>query len=398
MALAQLSPYVKRIPTENDYRLFACWCAEEMGGADPVVKLVLRGDLKTSCLKQRFGALSGAIPGAMNHAPVTQAAYVVARAEAANPDAVMGARITAHYLAVHNRARPMQRPQWLSVFGQTLERPSTDLLVGTADAVTAVESTIADVLRMFLGNPFAGSAPSLRTAEVTKLLRVPPRRSPQARVAEPLPVPRFDAVRLSKNRILLEEDNGYATEMVVLRKLGKASFRLYWRYFVDEEPPPRWFTALYSGPIRSPEEFLQELDALEGEVEGRWDFWARVDRIIGRVHVLDADFGEKVERAWAERIEAADDPRDHSIISSLIKELVSYGAGDPQNWGITRDQRVEPLVLADGLSISDLVKLSGAAMKRRQAPGSAWSPFVREWLRGMPMSRKSPAVSSPVAG
>ena len=68
-----------------------------------------------------------------------------------------------------------------------------------------------------------------------------------------------------------------------------------------------------------------------------------------------------------------------NAIPRLLEDLLAYGAGDPERWGITRCGQVAPLALADGLSLADLVRLSGAAIGPRHA-AAAWVPFVRSWL------------------
>ena len=381
-----LGPQMTRRADDRDLRLFACWCAEQIGEADPIVKLVVRGDLKPSCLERRFGRLWGTTTGPTIHGAVRRAARAMTTAYGAHPDALEAAFGAAHALAMYHGTRPFPVAQQLRIRADRIVRdPGTasenrTAMVGAGQA-TAIEQTVADAVRAFLGNPFVGTAPTATAREVGALLRIRPPVPAPAPAPRPRPaiVSRRPARGRGQNRILLTENHGWADEEVVLVRTRRHTFRLDWISYGDEEGPTRW-VGFRSGPLRSGEDFICAMEQLAEEVHGRWDLYSHFDEMVAVVYQLDDEYGQQVEQARTAKAEAEFEQGLVDSIPRLLEDLVAYGAGDPERWGITQSGFVEPLALAQGLSLAELVRASGKTVGRRTRVPDEWIPHVRRWL------------------
>ena len=387
---------VKRQPTERELRLFACWCGEHTGGADPWVKLAVRGVLKPVFFKQRSGELFGAALAGSVHGAVREVSHLRAQAYAAVDDPLEGAIGAAHSLATYLGAQPFPEPVALFVTTRKPIPGYRDPLseVGKIEldpaGAAAAEQTIADAVRHYLGNPFAGTPPTVTAAEVDHILAIAPEKP-----AAPKEAPSKQQTvairrrRTTKRRpttgrregsILLAENNDWACEEVILSRAGRRTFRVRWTYYGYDSGRREQCTPFRSGPIRSPEEFFEVMADLKVAVSDRWDLEQHFDNAVSRVRRLDLLFGKQVEAAW--RAVTAKEAEEGLLedIEFALGRVLEFGGGAPEQWGITRDLRVAPLPLEPALSLAELERRSGKAAGVDGTPPNEWMQIVREWI------------------
>ena len=388
---------VKRPPTEQELRLFACWCGEQTGGAHPWVKLALRGVLKPVFFKQLSGELFGAALAGGVHGAVRQVSHLSAQAYAAVDDPVEGAIGAARSLATYLGAQPFPEPVALSVTARKPIPGYRDQLseVGKIEldpeGTATAERTIAEAVLRYLGNPFSGTPPTVTAAEVDRILTIAPEtllapeeaRSKQQPVAtnrRPRTKP-LHGTTVRKGSILLAENTDWACEEVILSRAGRRAFRVRWTSYGWDSGRREQWTPFRSGPIRSPEEFLQVIDDLNGAVSDRWDLEPDFDSMVSRVRKLDSTFGKQVQAAWraVTAQKAEQDLSEH--IEFMLGRVLEFGAEEPDKWGITRDLRVAPLPLEPVLTLAELERQSQKRPSQDGTPPEAWTRIAGAWIK-----------------
>ena len=386
---------VTRLPTEHELRLFACWCGEQTGGADPWVKLAVRGVLKPVFFKQLSGELFGAALAGSVHGAVRQVSHLRAQAYAAVDDPVEGAIGAAHSLATYLGAQPFPEPVALFVTTRKPIPGYRDPLseVGKIEldsaGATAAEQTIADAVRRYLGNPFAGTPPTVTGDEIDRLFIVLPsqRKAKPAGRRKAKPAggrkvherKRRPPTGRHKNRVLLAEADDWLLLEVVLSGTARRGFRLESISYSYDEGRREQRTRFQSEPIRSAADFLREVEEFQSSSEG-WDLFREFDNVLAGVRQLDEGFADEVEAAWTV---VAANRVDEELIDSILFQLgrlMEIGAGDPEQWGITRDLRVVPLPLEPALSLAELERRSGKAAGVDGTPPNEWMQIAREWI------------------
>ena len=342
--------------------------------------------------RELFGAaLAGGVHGA-----VRQVSHLSAQAYAAVDDPVEGAIGAARSLATYLGAQPFPKPAALSVTTREPIPGYRDPMseVGTFELDPAgsatVEQTIADALRRFLGNPFIGTPPTVTAAEIDRILSIAPetpaapkeasskqqtgaiRRRP---TTKPLP-----GTTLRKGSVLLAENTDWACEEVILSRAGRKAFRVRWTSYGWDSGRREQWTPFRSGPIRSPEEFLQVMDDLNSAVSDRWALEPDFDSMVSRVRKLDSIFGKRVQAAWRAVTAQKAEQELLEHIEFMLGRVLEFGAGEPEKWGITRDLRVAPLPLEPVLTLAELEQQSQKQPSRNGAPPEAWRRIVREWI------------------
>lgn len=377
---------VSGAPSEQELRLFACWCAEQTGGADPWIKLALRGDIKQSFFEEHAGDLRSAALAGSVHGAVRRVSQLRAQAAVADEDALAGAITAADALATYRGARRFPEP--VAVFVTTRQPipgyrdPLSEvgkIELDTAEAAVA-ERQIAAAARRYLGNPFAGTPPTVPPEEIQSLLTVAPVvREPEACRSPALTLPDRPPAGRRKNRILLDESDDFALEELVLSRAGRRGLQLEWLSIDYEEGHRNVASEYRSEPLTTATAFLEAIQEVCDASEERFDLRDAREAVVGAVRRLGAPFADDLDVEWkAGNVRRANRSLTEDIIFALGR-LVDLGHDDPTQWGLTKDLRVVPVLLEPALNLAALQRRARATCHRKRPP-RAWVAAVKEWV------------------
>ena len=319
---------------------------------------------------------------------VRRVSQLRAQAYAADEDPFEGAIGAAAALAIYLGARSVAEPVALFV---TTRQPIPDYRdplseVGTFEldpaGAAAAKRTIADAVRRYLGNPFAGTQPTVSSEEVDRVLAIAPttviQEDAEGVVAvEPLRPP----TGRRTNRVMLAEAEDFVLEEVVLSRTGLRTLRVEWLSYDYNERRREQRTWYRSARIRSATDLLLAISELADASEDRFTFRDAREEVVDAVRHLDAFMASELDAAW--RIQEAQRTDDDwgEQIEFVLGRVLEFGGSEPEQWGITRDLRVAPLPLEPVLTLAELEHQSQKWPTRNGTPPEAWTQIVREWLK-----------------